>query len=188
MKFWILALLLATAGMGRASADPLADLEQVRAAYGALHSVHAEITMSNGMAVSIDWIEPDKMHVVSSQNGMQMIAIGNNHWVNMGGHWTALPPRANPIQTQMAMMRGPEFDQQVLRNARISDRGMDVLRGVPAHKYHLAGWEGAGGISYDLWIVNRLPVKAVEYGRAGEQEATITYSRYNGVPDFGPPM
>ena len=141
MKFSI-ALLLATAGMGRASADPLADLEQVRAAYGALHSVHAEITMSNGMDVSIDWIEPDKMHVVSSQNGMQMIAIGNNHWVNMGGHWTALPP------------------EQPDSNADGDD---------------------------DLWIVNRLPVKAVEYGKAAEQEATITYSRYNGVPDFGPP-
>lgn len=187
MKFWILALLLATVGMGRASADPLADLEQVRAAYGALHSVHAEITMSDGMDVSIDWIEPDKMHV-SARNGMQMIAIGNNHWVNMGGHWTALPARANPIQTQIAMVRGPEFDQQVLKNARITDRGMDMLRGTPARKYHLAGWEAAGGDSYDLWIVNRLPAQAVEYGAAGQQKATIIYSRYNGVADFGPPM
>ncbi len=187
MKFWMLALLLATAGMGRASADPLGDLEQVRAAYGATHSVHAEITMRDGMSVSIDWIEPNKMHV-SEPNGMQMVTIGNNRWVNMGGHWTALPSRANPIQTQMAMVRGSEFDQQVLKSARISDRGTDVLHGIGAHKYHLAGWEGSGGDSYDLWIVNRLPVQVVEYGADGQQNATITYSRYNNVPNFGPPM
>jgi len=185
MKSWALVLLLTAASMGRASADPTADLESVRAAFGALHSVHAEMTTNTGLDVSVDWIEPNKVHV-SAQNGMQMIWIGSSRWVNMGSGWRSVPSGTTPMQTQMAIVRGSEFDREVLSNDRISDEGMSVVRGIPAHKYRLAAKSGTD--AWEIWVANNLPVQVVQLGSGGEQRATIAYSRYNGVTDFGPPI
>ncbi len=157
-------------------ADPTSDISQMRKSFAALHSVHAEMTSKNGSTVSLDMVQPNKYRV--STRGMQMVIIGATQWYNMRGQWRVVPmPKA--AQTQMDFARRAGFDN-LMPEYTITDAGMDTVRGISAHKYHLVNKKD--GNTLDVWGSNNLPVRIVSRG------ATIDYSQYNSVADITPPM
>ena len=70
--------------------DAYAGLQQVIAAFNAVKAYHAEERFSNGTSVSVDFIPPDRIRVITSKGGGNIV-IGNDFWVNENGSWRKMP-------------------------------------------------------------------------------------------------
>jgi hypothetical protein len=165
-----------------ASADSTGDMVAVMQAFAGVHSYHTDITTPKGQVLSMDVVQPDKVHMTMGGR-MQMITIGGDTWMNMNGSWQHLP-MANPMaQRPMDMAHNAGMQGAGPSDYAITDLGPTMLDGVPAHKYHMAGKTGD---TVDMWVSENLPLQVQATGKDGT--ATIKYSKYNSVPDIAPPM
>lgn len=179
--FTSLVAAMTLAATGVAAADPSADIAAMGQAFAAVHSYHADITTPGGKTMSMDVVQPGKFHM--TMNGrMQMIKIGSDFWMNMGGQWQHMNMAGTMMQRPMAMARSAGVEGKAA-DYTITDEGPAVAGGVPAHKYHLVNKND--GSVVDMWIAKNLPVQVQVPGKDGV--STIEYSEYNSVPDITPP-
>lgn len=183
----ILALSLFAAmnalSVSSAIADPASDLTQMRDAFLALHSFHAEMTTYNGSVITTDSIRPDKIR--ASSNGMGIVEIGSTGWVQMGGRWRVFPAAANMLQKQTAMLGSAGFKDRTISSYTITDAGAAVVRGIATHKYRLTSKTDDDRV--DVFVANHLPVRIVDSSKSSGS-GSIDYSQYNAVPAITPPM
>lgn len=170
-------------GVSSAMADPVGDLTQMRDAFLALHSFHAEMTTHNGSVMTIDSIRPDKVR--ASSNGTGIIEIGESGWVRMRGQWRVFPAAVNMLQRQTAMVGSAAFKERTIASFNITDAGSAVIRGIATRKYHLTSKTDNG--SYDVFVANHLPVRIVQDDESSGG-GSIDYSQYNAVPAITPPI
>lgn len=180
-----LSLLAAMNALSAASAlaNPVGDLTQMRDAFLALRSFHAEMTTHDGAVITTDSIRPDKIRATA--NGMGIIEIGSAAWVRMGGQWRAFPAAANMLQKQTAMIGSAGFKDRTISSYTITDAGSAVVRGIASHKYRLAS--KTDDERFDVFVANHLPVRIVQSGESSGS-GSIDYSQYNAVPAITPPM
>jgi hypothetical protein len=165
-----------------APADPTSDMAAMGQAFAAVKSFHADIT-AQGRTMSMDVIQPDKMHM--TMNGkMQMIKIGGDMWMNMGGQWQHMPIAAGSMmQRPFDMARNAGMQEKGANNYTITDQGPALLDGTPTRKYHIVN--KTDGSVVDMWLSKNLPVQIQVPDKSGT--STIKYSEYNSVPDITPP-
>jgi hypothetical protein len=180
-----LAVVLASAIIAPAFADPVGDLSQARKAFAALKSVHADMKLPDGRAASMDMIEPHKVHATFS--GMQFISIGQDVWINMGGRWVKAPRSAGrSAQTMVETAQNPGLETNVRGNCTVTDAGPAPVGRIATRKYHMI-CKDTSDRAIDVWVgMNHLPVQ-IQILR-GKGLTTITYSKYNSVADITPPM
>ncbi len=164
-----------------ASADATSDMVAMAQTFAAVQSFHADITTPKGITMSMDMIKPDKFHV--TMNGMQVIEIGSDMWMNMTGSWQHMNMGGAMIQRPMDMARNAGMHGNAPSDYQITDLGPAMLDGIPAHKYHMAGKTGD---AVDMWVSKNLPLQVQATGKKGT--ATIKYSQYNSVPPITPPV
>ena len=164
-----------------ASADATSDMVATMQNFASVHSYHCDILASRG-TVSMDMVAPDKFHM--TMNGkMQLIKIGSDMWMNMGGAWQQMPQVGAMMQRPMDLARGAGMQGHAPSDYAITDLGPALLDGMPTHKYHMVGKDGS---TVDMWVAKSLPVQVQASGKEGT--ATIKYSQYNSVPDITPPV
>ena len=186
MRSSILALLctsmLTALATVPACADANADMAAMGQAFVGVHSFHADITTSR-TTMSIDMIQPDKLHM--TMNGkMQIIKIGSDVWMNVGGQWQHMPMAGTMMQQPLDMARNAGMEEKGSSNYTVTDDGPAMLDGTLTHKYHMVS--KSDGHVVEIWTVNHLPVQVQVPGNGGV--TTIKYSQYNSVPDITPPM
>jgi hypothetical protein len=182
--FWLLAFIVASVFSLTAQpafADPANDLAAVKNAFQNVSSVHIEFKSAERSG-SLDMINPGKLHWTLS-NGIQIIVIGQQSWMNMGGRWIQRPQAGQMAQTMMQRFRTLDLEgSDIRKNYKITDAGMTTVAGAPAHKYHIVKKEN--GHTLDLFVgANHLPIQSV-----GADGDTWTFSQYNSVADIKPPM
>jgi hypothetical protein len=185
MRASLFALVFASMTMlavAPASADATAGMMAMMQAFAGVHSYHADITTPKGQTLSMDVIQPDKVHMTMGGR-MQMITIGGDTWMNMNGSWQHLP-MANPMaQRPLDMAHHAGLSADGPSDYNITDLGPTMLGGVMTEKYHMVGKTGD---TVDMWVAKNLPLQVQATGKDGT--ATIKYSEYNSVPDITPPM
>jgi hypothetical protein len=164
-----------------ASADSTSDMVAMMQTFAGVHSYHADVTTPKGQVLSMDVVQPNKVHMTMGGR-MQMITIGGDTWMNMNGSWQHLPMVNSMAQRPLDMARGAGMQGGGPSDYAITDLGPTMLDGVPAHKYHMVGKTGD---SVDIWVSKNLPLQVQATGKDGT--ATIKYSEYNSVPDITPP-
>jgi hypothetical protein len=186
MRATVLALLCASMTVfaaAPASADPGADMAAMGQTFAAVHSFHADIVTANGTAMSMDLIQPDKIHM--TMNGkMQIIKIAGDLWMNMGGQWQHMPMAGAMMQRPLDMARSAGVQGSIRTDYTITDEGPAMAGGVLARKYHLVN--KTNGDVVDMWISKNLPIQVQVPAENGL--TTIKYSEYNSVPDITAPM
>lgn len=181
--FWLVAFIVASfvSLTGQpASADPADDLAAVKRTFQSVNSVHIDFK-SPRESGSLDMIGTNKLHWTMS-SGMQLIAIGQQSWLNMGGTWIKRPGSPAMATTMMERFRTLSIEgSDIKKGYQVSDTGMTTVAGTPAHKYHLV--DKQNGHVFDLLVgMNRLPIQYVS------ADETWTFSQYNSVADIRPPM
>ena len=169
-----------------AHADPTADLIKMGTALGAVHSFHADIASADGPHMGIDYILPDKFHATMDK-GMEVIYIGNDVWMKMGSSWMKPPVQGmmSPMKAQFDNARTGGLHGDLAKNYTITDEGSATVNGTATHKYHLV--DNRDGHTVDMFIgPGHLPVQIQMPGKKGV--STVTYSKYDSVPDITPPM
>ncbi len=165
-----------------APADTTGDMAAMWQAFASVHSFHDDITTPRG-SIAMDFVAPDKYHM--TMNGqMQLIKIGSDMWMNMGGAWQHMPAVGAMVQRPMDMARNAGMQGGGASDYAITDDGTAMLGGVLAHKYHMVS--KSNGNVVEMWVVKNLPVQVQTSGSEGA--ATIKYSQYNSVPDITPPV
>lgn len=158
--------------------DAYVSLERVAAAFNAVRAYHADERFSNGSRVSVDSIPPDRIKVVPSSGGGEII-IGNDFWVNERGTWRKLPSFvARMVERKIDQYR--HLMPQNVDPASVKDLGMQVVDGKRLHAYSYV----ASGTPATMWVgANNLPVQVITTSRG--ITTTITYS-YRGVAITAP--
>lgn len=163
-----------------AFADPADDLAAVKTAFQNVSSVHIDFKRAQESG-SLDMVGTNKVHWTMS-NGMQLIAIGQQSWINMGGTWIKRPMASAEAATMMEHFRTLNLEgKDIRKDYTVTDAGMTTAASLPARKYHVVN--KADGDTFDLLIgPNRLPIRYV--GKDGD---AWTFSQYNSVADIKPP-
>lgn len=165
-------------------ADSTADMVQMQKAFASLKSYHAEMQMPQGRSMSIDYVAPDKYHETIF-NGMQIVSIGSDMWMNQGGKWMKLPGMAAPGRSMLDKLRNAGLRGEAMKDYTITDLGPSMLGAVPAHHYRVVDKQDQQ--STDMWVgMNHLPLQVKVSTAQGPM--TILYSKYNAVADITPPM
>jgi hypothetical protein len=164
-----------------ALADPADDLAAVKKAFQSVSSVHIEFKKSQESG-SLDMINPSKLHWTLS-NGIQVVTIGQQSWMSMGGKWIEQPQQPAMAATMMQRFRSLNLEgADIRKNYIVRDAGTAMADGAPARKYHIVNKHN--GHTFDLLVgANRLPVRYI-----GSDGDTWTFSQYNSVADIKPPM
>lgn len=149
--------------------EAYASLQKVIAAFNAVKAFHADERFSNGMTTSVDYIPPDRIKVMPSKGGGEII-IGNDFWVNEGGTWRKMPPFvARMVEGKVDQYR--HLVPQDLQADSVKDLGMQVVDGRRLHAYSYV----AAGVPATMWVdAHNLPAQLVTTSRG--ITTTITYS------------
>lgn len=149
-------------------------LEKVVAAFNAVRAYHAEERFSNGTSVSVDCIPPNRIKIVPSTGGGEII-IGNDFWVNERGTWHKMPSFvARMVEGKIDQYR--HLAPQNINSGSVKDLGIRLLAGKRLHAYSYV----ASGTPATMWVAaNNLPVQVVTTSRG--ITTTITYSYGNVV-------
>jgi hypothetical protein len=150
-----------------AAADAASDVDQVAAAFKAVHSFHAVEQLSSGHTILVDHVAPDRWRVQPSAN-VNEVVIGDSVYMN----GKLLPASVGQlVQSNLKSMAVMATDE-VKRSVR--DLGWQSVGGVRVHVYSFT----ANNVPETLYVgPNHLPVRAVVQIPNGT--VTITYSRYN---------
>lgn len=185
MRSFLRSLLVAAItllAIGRAAADPAGDVAAMGKTFAGVRSFHADIVSSKGNLMSLDVIQPDKMHM--TMNGKtQVIKIAGDTWMNLDGQWQHMSMPAPMMQRPMEMARNVGLEGKGSSDYTITDDGLSLLDGMSTHKYHMVS--KTDGQIVEMWTKNDLPVQVQMPGKDGL--TTIRYSQYNGIPDITPP-
>ena len=186
MRLLLAPLLLVIAGLlaAPAAADPTSDLAQMEKAFASVKSWHADMKMPQGKSISIDMIMPDKIHETMF-NGMQMIMIGSDAWMNPSGRWMKLPMVMAPMRAMIDSARSASLNGEAIKDYTITDLGLAVVDGVPTHHYRVVSNRTKAPV--EIWVgTNHLPAQIQVSSAQGPM--TIVYSKYNEVAGITPPM
>jgi hypothetical protein len=173
-----------------ASADPADDVNQAIKAFAAARSVHADITAPNGSGTE-DMVAPNKDKMTFSYMGrqMQIVKIGADRYINYTGTWqrARFTGAGDPINSQIDAAVNAVLKQKDVREEyKVSDAGMAMVNGTPAHKYRLVKKDDPRAHG-DVFVgPGNLPLRLVIDTRQGP--LTFTYSEYNSVPNFSAPI
>ena len=186
MRRLFVPLLLAISGLlvAPAAADPTSDLVQMQQAFAGVKSWHADMKVSQGKSIAIDMILPDKIHETMF-NGMQVIMIGSDAWMNPGSRWMKMPMVVPSMKTMIDNARSASLSGQTVKDYTVTDLGPAMLDGVPTHHYRVVSNKTKTPV--EMWVgTNHLPVQIQV--KSGQELSTIVYSKYNEVADITPPM
>ena len=176
------AVLLAGAVIFSAAPAMPSPLDPMAKAFANVKSVHADIKTSHG-TVGIDMIMPDRFHE-TMYNGMQVIMIGSDMWMNQGGKWTKMPFTIPQMRTMVDMAKNNGAASHP-SDYTLTFLGPAVVNGVPSKHYRLVPKSNAQPL--EMWVgANNLPVQVETPGKDGP--IYILYSQYNAVPAITPPM
>lgn len=150
-------------------------------AFAQARSYHATMSMAGGpmgeMKSDMDYVAPDRYRMTMTMGGqpMEVIMIGGDSYLKMGGNWTKNP--GPPQET-------PKWDQELKKSldaAVVQDLGEEALNGVQTRKYQVKLTEPAPTDTTTWFGPDGLPVQVVTSVPANGQTmtSTITYSRYN---------
>ena len=183
-RFWLLAFIVASfvsLTAQPAFADPADDLVAVKKAFQNVSSVHIDFKRQSESG-SLDMIGADKVHWKLS-TGMEMIEIGHQSWLGMGGRWMQRPEAPAQAESMMQGFRTLNLKgSDIRKDDKVTDKGMTMVNGVPARKYHIVNKEN--GSTFDLLVgANKLPLQYTS-----SDGDTWTFSQYNSVADIKPPM
>lgn len=151
-------------------------------AFAQAKSYQATMTMAGGpmgeMKSDMDFVAPDRFHMRMNMGGqpMEVIMIGSESYMKMGGQWMK-----NPSQAQQEM---PKWDQELkksLDTAEVQDLGEESVNGVQARKFQVKLTQPQPADTTTWFGPDGLPVQVVTSASAGGQtmSSTIVYSRYN---------
>lgn len=155
-----------------ASADAYGDLQKAAAAFNAQKSYHADEHFSNGLVVAVDYITPDRLKVIPSSGGGEIV-IGDDFWVNDKRRWTKLPSFAARLVTGKVDQYRHTLQQAVDRGS-VKDLGMQNVAGKTLHAYSFV----ARGTPVTMWLdAKGLPAQQVT--TSGSLTTTIVYSYGN---------
>ncbi len=123
---------------------------------------------SNG---TFEYVAPDKYHI--SIAGTELIAIGNDTYINAGGSW---------IKSTSSGSSGPLFDPsqfqdtiKAAQQAQVTKGDTDTVNGTKCqiYTYH----DSASATDVHICVANDLPVRVVEDN--GDSTSTIIFSDFN---------
>lgn len=186
MRLTFASLLLAISGLlvAPAAADPTSDLVQMQQAFAAAKSWHADMKTPQGKSIAIDMILPDKIHETMF-NGMQVIMIGSDVWINPGSRWMKMPMVMPQMKTMIDSARNASLSGQTVKDYTVTDLGAAMLNGVPTHHYRVVS--NKEKIPVEMWVgADHLPLQIQTKTEQGV--TTIVYSKFNEVADIAPPM
>ncbi len=180
---FLFAVSLTPAFAAPALADPMGDLEAARKAFTALRSVHAEVGMRNGQQLELDIVKPHKFRATTPMG--QMVSDGTNMWINMSGRWMKVPTSGREsILASLDESQSAGQMAKIRKDCTARNAGAAVVAAVASIKYALTCKNNDEPA--DVWVgPGHLPVR-IQVNK-GSDATTITYSRYNSVPDFAMP-
>jgi outer membrane lipoprotein-sorting protein len=180
----ILALFAFACTAAPALADPTAEMVQMQKAFASLKSYHAEMRMSQGRSVTIDFVAPDKFRE-TMYNGIQSVVIGSDMWMKVNGKWSKLPGSMPFVRAAMDSMRSAGVSGELRKTYTVTDLGPAMIGPIPVHHYRMV--KKSDNTAADMWLaMNHLPLQVKVNTPQGPM--TILYSQYNQVADITRPM
>jgi hypothetical protein len=182
MRRTLISFVALAAGACPAFADCNAELAGIWQAFMKAGPYHVEMQMAGpggqGRTIQGDVDLPDKFHMIMPQG--EMVKIGDNIWMNMGGAWRQMPGAAGKMM-QGQMMQG--MAAGLKSHANVQCLGAQTYQGkaVSAYVFDSAGnFSGIKTKSHvQLFTDNGLPAFLVVDGEAmghkSHTEQTITY-------------
>jgi hypothetical protein len=156
-----------------APADTAADLQKIANAFNAQKAVHADEHFSNGEMVAVDSIPPDRIKVMPSKGGGEIV-IGNQMWVNSNGKWTKMPSIMATVILKVINQYRNMAPTRDVDAASVKDLGMQSVGGKALHAYSYT----AHGVPETIWVdATYLPMQAVVQSK--NLTTTIVYSYDN---------
>ncbi|MGH2461164.1 MAG: hypothetical protein ACRDIY_20085 [Chloroflexota bacterium] len=149
-------------------------------------------TSDNGTQnqITMEIVRPDRQHVKFSagQQSFEMIDIGTDHYINMGGKWTKTTTKAPTANLADPQATIDSFNKSVDSNTRITKGGTETVNGTPCQDWVVAvsgsGSDESGGGTMCIGLKDNLPVQFKD--TAGK--FLLTFSDWNAPIDIKPPI
>ncbi|HEV3153483.1 MAG TPA: hypothetical protein VGZ02_06755 [Candidatus Baltobacteraceae bacterium] len=179
----LLAGIVSTVCVAQGLADPVSDLAQMQASFGAVHSMHFDIVRRDGRRMSIDMIKPDRYRGMLA-GGVQAVIIGSTTWTSNSGHW-GVDPKAKGASGEYLQNARTPLNGEPARDFTVVYLGPSNVGGIPVQHYR-ATRRGSAVVD-ELWVgANHLPLKVMHEIPQGT--TTILYSQYNNVAPINRPV
>jgi hypothetical protein len=162
------------------------DIEAVVKEFASIKSFRAKMTLESPgqqrQSGTLEYVQPDRMRVVfegTAASG-ELISIGKDTYLKLGGSWTKLPPSAG----------AQAFDFQALSNsladttaaARATKGGTTTVEGKRCQLYTVT----VNADSTEYCVAENRFVRVVE--RIGTSTITIVFVNYNTSIEIRPPI
>jgi hypothetical protein len=161
-----------------ASANAVADLTKIKAAFLALKSWHATEQFSNGRTITVDHVAPDRWRIQPAPNITELL-IGNSVYMVRNGKTMHVPIPGGMLQKTIDSFYVAPPDNENKQTAR--DLGMQTINGQTLHAYSFT----THGTPVTMYVgSDLLPVVSVV--KDPKVTTTITYSDYNDPINISP--
>jgi len=169
-------------GSATASSDPKADIFAASKKFIDLPAFSAKMDGEGQTPIKsqVDYVAPDRYHVTyisGTGAGMEMIMIGNQSYMKVGGKWSKIPGNAQAIPK----LRDSFTEEGLKTLSDVKFEGDDSVDGKPALLYSYKNVTPAGSYPFTakIWIGKDtgVPIKLyVEYPNGMLKNMTVNYS------------
>ncbi|HTK39050.1 MAG TPA: hypothetical protein VL325_11205 [Pyrinomonadaceae bacterium] len=174
-------------GSATGGSDPKADIVEASKKFIALPAFSAKMEGQGQTPLKsqVDYVAPDRYHITfvgGTGAGTEMIMIGNQSYMKMGGKWTKMPGNAKSIPT----LRDSFTEEGLKTLSDVKFEGDDAVDGKAALLYSYKNVTPAGNYPFTskIWIGKDtgLPMKIyVEYSNGMLKNMTVNYDTESPV-------
>ena len=174
-------------GSATNGSDPKADIVEASKKFVALPAFSAKMEGQGQTEIKsqVDYVAPDKYHVTylsGTGAGMELIYIGNQSYMKVGGKWSKMPGDAKSIPT----LRDSFTEEGLKTLTDVKFEGDDSIDGKPALKYSYKNVTPLGNYPFtsNIWIGkdSGVPMKIyVEYSNGMLKNMTVNYDSESPV-------
>lgn len=172
------------------SSDAKADIDKLGDRFMSRSSFRANMTGEGETPVrtELEFVSPDRYRIKSG-NAMEMIVIGKNTWMRMGGKWQKMPMKLDSTIEDMRAAFNKEGRQWF---NEVKYTGDDAVDGKPAYvyTYHGKGPSNIGENDSRLWVgkADGLPIKIESVYRTGNLKTLKIEYDYETSVTIEPPV
>lgn len=140
--------------------------------------------------ITMEIVRPDRQHIkfAAGQQSFEMIDIGTDHYMNIGGKWTKTTTKAPTANLADPQAMIDSFNKSVDANTKITKGGTETVNGTPCQDWVVAVSDSSSDQSTAgtmcVGLHDNLPVQFKDT----TGKFSMTFSDWNAPIDIKPPI